>query len=56
MPRDRRRGDLERGRKVSDGSLATGETLQDAAADRVGQRGEDGVEGAGFILNHQVKC
>jgi hypothetical protein len=56
MPRDRRRGDVERGRQVSDGSLATGETLEDTAADRIGQRGKDGVEGAGLILNHRVKC
>ena len=55
VARDRRRRDLERGRQVSDGCLAMSEALEDAAANGVGKRGEDGVERAGLILNHQVK-
>jgi hypothetical protein len=55
VARDRRRGDLERGREVSDRGLAVGKTFQDASADRIGERRKDGVEGTGFILNHQVK-
>ena len=55
VARDRRRRHLERGGQISDGSLAAGEALEDTAPDRIGQRREDGVEGAGSILNHRVK-
>jgi hypothetical protein len=55
VPRDRRRGHLKRSGQIADRSLTVREALEDAPANRIGQRGEDGVEGAGSILNHRVK-
>jgi hypothetical protein len=55
VARDRRRGDLERGREVADRGFAVGKTFQDASADRIGERRKDSVEGTGSILNHKVK-
>jgi len=55
VARNRRRRHLKRSSQISDRSLAMRQPLENPAADRIGQRGEDGVERAGSILNHRVK-
>jgi hypothetical protein len=53
MLRDGREGHFVRGGKVADGSLAAREAREDAAASRVGKRGERRIE-RGRMVNHMV--
>jgi hypothetical protein len=54
VPRNRRQRHLERFGQFAGGRLATGQTFEHAAPDRIGQSRKSDVEMRGSILNHSV--
>ena len=55
VPRDGGQGDVEGRGQLTHRRLAARQRAQDRAPDGIGERGEDGVEAGGRMLNHVVK-
>ncbi len=55
MPRDRGRRNRERRGQLADGGFSPRQPLDDAAANRIRQSRERGIDRGGVMFNHLVK-